>query len=183
MALYQKTKRFIVLLISLILINLLFYYSYNLFTGLAYPIKYKESVIKAANEHGIDKYLILAIIREESRFNSTSVSHKGAVGLMQLMPKTAGWISNQRKTSFNKNKLYAPQYNIDSGSWYFSYLRKRYGSDELALAAYNGGTVLVDKLIAGPRKNISKSYYPETRNFIIKVSESRKMYKKLYPDF
>lgn len=167
----------------LILLLLLFYYSYSAFMHFTYPIKYTSEVLKNAKKYKINKYLLLATIREESRFNNNSVSEKGAIGLMQLMPTTAKWISLKRGIAYNEKHLQKVNYNIDQGSWYLNYLLKHYNNLDLALASYNGGTKKVDQWLAqNPRIKFSDHIFPETKNYIISVKKSTKIYKDLYPD-
>jgi len=183
MAFYKGAKRFVVLLVALTALTLIFYFSYKIFMRLAYPLKYKQLIVKAAGDHQVDKYLVLAIIREESRFKEDSVSSKGALGLMQLMPKTAKWISAQRGLSHKQAELFEPKVNIDHGSWYFSYLSKRYKKQELSLAAYNSGTSVLDRWMkANPQANLKDFVFPETRNFVARVTKTQKIYQKLYTE-
>ena len=183
MALYQKTKRLINSIFLLGALTLLFYFSYQLFITVSYPLKFKSDVLEASNKHSVDKYLILAVIREESRFNKDSTSDKGAIGLMQLMPKTARWISQQQGNTYNKKQLLSATTNIDYGTWYLNYLQKKYNKRKLALAAYNSGTTIVDEwLVKHPEGNVSEFSYPETRNFIARVTISRRIYKNLYDE-
>lgn len=183
MALYKKTKRLAKILISFAAIMLLFYFSYNFFVKLSYPLKYKKEVVKAANFHHVDKYLLLAIIREESRFDQNSVSEKGAVGLMQLMPKTADWISEKRELPASAEKLSDPGVNIDNGTWYINYLFDRYKNNDVALAAYNSGTTVTDRWLSdNPGGDIKNFIYAETRDYVIRVNKSKQTYEKLYEE-
>lgn len=183
MAFYKKISRLLSLVIAFALVALLFYFSYGYFMSLAYPLKYKKIVRKATIAHKVDKYLLLAIIREESRFKKNSVSKKGAVGLMQLMPKTANWISTRRGLPIEEKSLFEPAINIDQGSWYYSYLVKRYKYQDLALAAYNSGTSVLDRwLKENPQGKLEQFIYPETRDFVQRVNKTQKIYRKLYPE-
>ncbi|KKK64477.1 hypothetical protein LCGC14_2983820 [marine sediment metagenome] len=172
MALYKKAKRVINLILFLGLLTLLFYFSYQFIITRAYPLRHKSQVIKASQKHDVDKW-----------FDEDSVSKKGAVGLMQLMPKTARWISQQQGVSFNKNQLFSAKTNIDYGTWYIGYLQKRYKNRNLALAAYNSGTTIVDRWLAKhPEGNVNEFSYPETRNFVARVNISRRTYMKIYDE-
>lgn len=183
MASNKKATHFLTYILLLTLLALLFYFSYSYFMSVAYPLKYKKQVLDASKIHKIDKYLILAIIREESRFKKNSVSKKGAIGLMQLMPRTANWICAKRGRPYDKKKLGSPSVNIDFGSWYFSYLLKRYKRRDLALAAYNSGTGVMDRwLKENPRHNLKEFVYPETRDYVTRVIKSQKTYKTLYSE-
>lgn len=183
MAFYKEISRFISIVITVALVILLFYFSYSYMMGVAYPFKYKKLVKKAALRHNTDKYLLLAIIREESRFKESSISKKGAIGLMQLMPKTAKWISLKRGLAIDKQSLFKPAINIDQGSWYYSYLKQRYKRQDLALAAYNSGTSVLDRwLKENPQGKIEQFIYPETADFVQRVNKTQEIYEKLYPE-
>lgn len=108
-----------------------------------------------AREHNIDPELVKAVIKAESNWNPVAVSRKGARGLMQLMPSTAAdlGVSN----SFN------PEENIDGGIRYLKYLLERFnGNLMLALAAYNAGPNLVDRIKSVPA-------IPETVSYVRRI--------------
>lgn len=86
----------------------------------------------AAQRHGLDPALLHAVIRAESSYNPEAVSHKGAIGLMQLMPATAA--------RYGVQDPYNPMENIHGGARYLSDLIEMFQSDiTLAVAAYNAG--------------------------------------------
>lgn len=91
----------------------------------------------------IDRALIYAFIRQESRFNTEATSRVGARGLMQLMPRTAVHVSKDRTLrSHNKDRLYDPSYNMMLGQKYIAELMREYDLDANLfglLVAYNGG--------------------------------------------
>ncbi len=94
--------------------------------------RYQDLVAEAAATHGIEKALLNAVITVESGFNSRSVSPKGAMGLMQLMPATA-----QR---FGASDPFDPRQNLLAGAKYLSELLAMFDNDlRLVLAAYNAG--------------------------------------------
>ena len=100
--------------------------------------QYQRIINKYSKKYGVDSRLITAIITNESCFKIKARSHKGAVGLMQLMPRTAKrWgISNRRNAD----------QNIRGGTRYIAHLIKRFnGNVKLAVAAYNAGEGNVDK--------------------------------------
>ena len=91
-----------------------------------------------AERHAINPALVRAVIQAESAWNTRAVSHKGALGLMQLMPETA--------TALGVADPFDPAQNIQAGVRYLKWLLDRYdGNAELALAAYNAGPGAVDK--------------------------------------
>ncbi len=108
-------------------------------------------ILKAADRHKIEPAIIKAIIKAESGYNSRAVSKKGAMGLMQLMPKTAKWLGV--KDGFD------PEQNINGGTKYFKQLLKEFdGELKLALAAYNSGSQRVKKYRGVPPFKATKRY-------------------------
>ncbi|MGD8188448.1 lytic transglycosylase domain-containing protein [Brevibacillus ginsengisoli] len=152
-----------------------------------YPIKYEAEVQTAAKRFQVDPFLLLAIIRTESNFNSNLTSKKGAIGLMQVMPKTADWVISQ--ASFDpmaKEYLDTPKVNIDIGTWYVSYLMKRYDGDlVLTIAAYNAGPGSVNTWIKnqrwdGRKETLEDIPFGETRHYVQRVLYYHKRYQEIY---
>ena len=133
----------------------------------------KHHLREASRTHGIDYELLQALIATESGFDAGAVSPKGAVGLMQVMPATAGryGVSADAKATVEK-KLADPKTNIRAGAGYLSYLLKLFpGELELALAAYNAGEGAVQR--AGNRV----PNYRETQNYVKTVMQLYAMLK------
>ena len=108
-------------------------------------------IYQVAERYEVEPAIIKAIIMAESSFNPKAVSHKGAQGLMQLMPRTAKYMGV--KDSFN------PEHNIDGGVKYFKILLDRFNGDvRLALAAYNAGSRNVRKYNGVPPFKATKLY-------------------------
>lgn len=113
----------------------------------------------AASKHGVDYALLKAVIATESGFDATAVSPKGAVGLMQLMPTTAGLYGVVADAPGRKDrkgraipaqsveeKLTDPRTNIEAGARHLAYLLKLFkGQLDLAVAAYNAGEGAVQR--------------------------------------
>ncbi|XDD47282.1 lytic transglycosylase domain-containing protein [Leptospira sp. WS39.C2] len=89
----------------------------------------------------IDKLgFLVGLIQTESQFQTRAKSHKGALGLMQVMPETAKWLAKKEGISFGSEKeLYEPEMNLLIGVLYLNYLLERTDSIEAALLAYNAG--------------------------------------------
>jgi soluble lytic murein transglycosylase-like protein len=113
-----------------------------------------DAIIEAAAEQfKVPSALIKAVIKQESNFNSSAVSSKGAMGLMQLMPQTAELL--------NVNDPFNPDENIFAGTQYLVNMINRYkGNINWALAAYNAGPQNV-------KDEIPK--IPETQNYVDSV--------------
>jgi soluble lytic murein transglycosylase len=103
-------------------------------------ISFAVRIREESKKYSIDWKLILAIIQAESEFNSRARSHKGAIGLMQVMPSTAKWVSSRLGVRYRGlDSLYDPDYNIRLGMHYLDMMRKKYSNIEEALVAYNRG--------------------------------------------
>ena len=113
--------------------------------------KFTEIIADAAEEYGVEAELIRAIIHAESAFNPKAVSHRGARGLMQLMPATA--------RSLGVRNRFDPEQNIMAGTRYFRQLLDRVdGKVNLALAAYNAGMRNVQKYEGVPPSPVTRKY-------------------------
>lgn len=120
-----------------------------------------EAVEKASRKYGVDKKIIMAVIKQESSFNPNAVSSAGAQGLMQLMPGTAAGLGV--KDAFDIEQ------NVDGGTKYLRNLLDMFGNcKEMALAGYNAGPNAVKR--RGMRnKNELYKMPTETRDYVNKV--------------
>lgn len=111
------------------------------------------AIVREAHTHRLDPLLITAVIRIESTFDNFAVSHKGARGLMQIMPETGAWLSQRRgETLRSANHLFDFERNVALGTAYLRELIDRFGSEEAALLAYNAGPSYARRILAGPRE-------------------------------
>ena len=187
------TKKLIVFLVIIILLLIGWLVFFKIFKvqdailKIIYPTKYSEFVEKYAEENGLDKYLVYAIIKAESNFDPNVTSSSDARGLMQLMEETAVERSNIiDDTTVETYDLYDPETNIRLGTSYFSYLLGIYdGNTVLALIAYNAGLGNVqqwiqDGIIKSDGSDIENIPYKETSNYVRKILRDYQMYLKIY---
>ncbi len=122
------------------------------------------AIVQNSAQHRVDPALVRAIIKAESSFDADAVSRKGAMGLMQLMPRTA--------RSLKLSNPYDPQQNISGGVRYLRYLLDRFdGNVPLALAAYNAGESRVSRESRIPQIS-------ETREYVRRVLRYYKAYRQ-----
>src|SRR5439155_17782970 len=120
------------------------------------PQEIDAAIDKAATRHNVDANLVRALVKVESNFNPNAVSRKGAMGLMQLMPKTA--------RELNLKNPFDPQENVDAGVRHLKQLLQTYNGDvRLSLAAYNAGSGAVARSRGIPR-------YSETQNYVRRIT-------------
>ena len=105
------------------------------------PRAYEAIVEAAAARHGVEPELLFAVMRVESVYNPRIISYAGAIGLMQIMPRTGRLIAGAMgDDSFTTDRLLEPAVNIDMAAWYLASLIERFdGRLPLAIASYNGG--------------------------------------------
>ena len=109
--------------------------------ALRYMAPYKDALLEAAQQTGLDEALVFGLVRQESRFRADAVSSAGAVGLMQLMPPTAKWVAKQLgKTDYRPSQIGDVATNAKFGAYYFKYWLDRFDNlSLLAIAGYNAG--------------------------------------------
>ena len=154
------------------------------------PDEYLPYVEQYAEEFGVPADLVWSVMKTESGFDSSAVSSKGAVGLMQMMPSTFEWLTDDILREYlGIGMLYDPETNIKYGTYYLSRLYNRFGDWDTAIAAYNGGEGNVSEWLKdkrysddGIKLNTEKipDEYSETRNYVKKVNKALEKYKKLY---
>ena len=149
-------------------------------TDYCFPSTYSAVAEECAEKYGVDKSLVMAIIKAESNFNKGAVSAKGAKGLMQVMEETGQWCAGEMGTA--APDLMDAKTNIETGTFYFSYLLQMYnGNEKNAVAAYNAGHGNVDKWLSDTAfskdgVNLDTIPFEETQKYVKKVE----FYKKIY---
>lgn len=149
---------------------------------------YPTPVLEPKSGFTIDRALVYAIVRQESRFNPQAVSPAGAVGLMQVMPEAAARAAGDDKLKADMSPMFDPAFNLRVGQDYVTWLMERgVGYDILrTVAAYNGGpgTLLKTAKMVGEEADslmlIESLPSQETRNYVEKVMAGYWTYRKKF---
>jgi len=186
-ATYSGKQSFFAFLCIILLISVYCVFSSGDVYRMRYPLSYEAIVEKYALSNKVDKYLVYSIIRAESFYDKDAVSSKGACGLMQITPDTAGWIAEKiGLEDFSREDLFDPEKNIMMGVWYFKYLLDRFDGDvKVAIAAYNAGPTNASKWLQRDDlsldgRTLSEIPFEETRKYEQKIMNAYEMYRKIY---
>lgn len=167
------------------LVSFAFAFAPSLLFKSMYPLRYEDEIAASAATHGVDPYLVAAVIRSESSWDPEASSHQGARGFMQLMPETAqdmvakGLVDGKR---YSYENLEDPTVNIEYGCAYLSYLLTYFnGATDRAIAAYNAGMGNVDGWAKQDKLLHNAITFPETQAYLVRVNMAKARYQELYP--
>lgn len=126
-------------------------------------VPFGSIIYKEAKKNNVRPELVAAVVQAESRFKPTARSGAGAIGLMQLVPRTGRWMGARDLTN--------PQQNVAAGAKYLKYLHERFdGNETKMIAAYNAGEGNVKRFGGVPP-------FKETRKYVVKVRNYEKDFK------
>ncbi|HEX6176166.1 MAG TPA: lytic transglycosylase domain-containing protein, partial [Candidatus Binatia bacterium] len=152
-----------------------------------YPLAYWEIIQNKAREAELDPYLVVALIRQESLFDTRARSSAAALGLMQLLSTTATRVAKQLGlTPPSTETLFDPELNVTLGTRYLQNLLQRYSNNWFkAIAAYNAGEAAVDRwerdiATEDIEEFVERIPYLETRQYVKLVLRNHRIYKTLY---
>lgn len=149
-----------------------------------YPLAFWDKVEQASKRNNLDPFIVLSVMREESRFDQAVKSPAGAYGLMQLMPQTAYRLDKSLKLGIHRpSQLTDPKNNVQLGSFYLRNLLDEFHSLAHMLAAYNAGELAVRSWqqrfdYRAIDEFIEDIPYSETRNYVKRVLTSYFHYKR-----
>lgn len=155
-------------------------------SGKVYPIKYESEIAAVAEKYGLDPYLVAAVARTESGFDPSAKSGDGALGLMQVLPKTANWLVTLDSWKGPKDPaLTDPRDSLELGACYLAYLQRTVDPPLAAIAAYNAGQGNAGQWVkaAGGADSfgIDDIPFPETKEFVRRVNYWRTLFQKAHP--
>lgn len=153
----------------------------------AYPLEYEQLVQSASAEQELAPSFVFAVIRTESSFRPNVESSVGARGLMQITEETFQWIQYRMKDESGAgfDDLFDEETNIRYGTFLLRMLLDEFGSEANALCAYHAGWGNAQKWLENPAytpdgQNITKIPFGDTKKYVEKVLDTKKMYEKLY---
>ncbi len=162
----------------------------ELSTLLRFPVAHWASLFAESKTNGLDPFLVLSVIRQESRFDPEASSSANAYGLMQLMPATAERTAAKLGLKGTTVELlHDPDVNLRLGTRYLADLiRDQNGSLPLALGTYNAGPKFMERLKQRVPTDdmeifIEQIPYQETRDYVKKVLRNYAIYRKIYASF
>jgi soluble lytic murein transglycosylase len=150
-----------------------------------YPLPYEPALRREATKNGFDPMLAAGLIRQESTFQADAVSHKNAVGLMQVLPKTGRLMARQLRVRYTKTSLFEPDFNLEVGMVYVAGLLRNLGAPEYALAAFNAGE---DRIALWRSERnydeipelVESIPFTETRDYVQIVLRNAEVYRMIY---
>ena len=121
-------------------------------------VPFGSIIYSEAKKNNISPELVAAVAHTESKFTPTARSNRGAIGLMQLVPRTG--------RTFGARDLMNPVDNITAGAKYLRYLTDRFNGDQQkVIAAYNAGEGNVRRFGGVPPFRETRNYVARVRNF------------------
>ena len=150
-------------------------------------VRYREQIIREAQQYGLRPAFVAAIILNESSYDSSAVSSVGARGLMQLLPDTGRWVAGKLGIrDYTDDLLFDAETNLRLGVWYLDFLSDRYGGDPVLVAcAYHAGHGNVDTWLTrysrdGRTLSLDEIPMENTRSYARKVVDSYAIYLENY---
>ena len=149
--------------------------------------RYNSLIEEIAEANAVDKFLIKAVMRQESGFDTTAYSAKGAIGLMQVMPATGEqWARATGRPGFKRDALWNPRTNIEAGTWVLAQALDRWQTHDdpgpFALAEYNAGAGRVMKWLPKGSATTAEDFlaaitFPGVRRYIERITDYAEGYR------
>ena len=157
------------------------------FWQMLFPLPWQKDLLTSAKHANLDPFLVAALIRQESEFNASALSHANAYGLTQIVPATGRALAKQEGIrAFNANLLFNPALNLKLGSVYIRTLLDQWnGKWEETLASYNAGRsrVLLWNTwhdYREPAEFVESIPFTETREYVQAVMRNAAIYREIY---
>ena len=179
----MKFGAIIMLIFSTLTFSLAGYKTYQTFL---HPIKFKNEIKTYSQIYDLDARLVASLINVESSYNANAKSNKNAIGLMQIKLETANYLDEINNRIFiNESELFNAEINIKYGCEYLRYLVEKFDNIYTSLAAYNAGETRVRSWLknddfSNDGITLKSIPYIETKNYVKKIKNNLKFYKKIY---
>lgn len=154
-----------------------------------YPAVYADSLLRFAPGRKVDPRLLLAVMRQESRFQADAKSYAAARGLMQFISTTSTHVAGEvGRDNFRQDELYYPPTAILFGAQYIADLFMVFPNQpDAVVASYNGGDDNVKRWVSRSRSSLPERYVPEimfgqSKDYVYKVMANYRMYQMLYDE-
>ena len=154
-----------------------------------FPMPYENRLRARAKPHGLDPYLLAALIRQESEFNPSAISYAGARGLMQIMPATGKGLARRLGIKgFSTRHLYRADTSLRLGTFHFRKVHDQFERRlEYTLAAYNAGEHRVEEWLtwedfADAEEFAGTIPFTQTRGYVQAVYRNAEVYRSLYSE-
>lgn len=149
-----------------------------------FPQQYRGQISKNSTQNNISPAFVASIIKAESGYNQNAKSSAGAIGLMQLMPKTALFVAEKNNLKITEENLYNPEINILLGCLYLKMLFSEFVFSENVLCAYNAGPTKAREWLCDENYTengvILHPPYKETANYLKNVMFYVKFYNLVW---
>lgn len=150
-----------------------------------HPREYSELVTEYSEMYGVPEYVVYAVMKTESDFQSNKVGDDGAIGLMQITPELFSRLLMMTKADLDPGILYDPKTNMDYAVYYLSYLYTEYSRWDTVFAAYASDIETVAEWQKNPEyadENGNLKFIPneDVRIYVENVNKTIEIYKKLY---
>ncbi|HVM60688.1 MAG TPA: transglycosylase SLT domain-containing protein [Verrucomicrobiae bacterium] len=151
--------------------------------------RFDQLIEEIAARYGVDKYLVKAVMRRESKFDPSVYGSHGEIGLMQVTDGAGQeWARAVKRRGFERSWLWTPQVNIEAGTWYLARALNRWPDKDpeeripLALAEYNAGYANVLRWLPHAQQTTADEFiqaitYPSVRDYVTDVMENYQFYK------
>lgn len=152
-----------------------------------YPRKYRQYVEQYSREYSVERDLVYAVAKVESNFDPEAISHADARGVMQMTEDAFGWVQYRMgdQSGVTYEDIFDPKVAIQYGTYMLHLLLEEMGDEKLAICSYHAGMGNVNSWLSKKEyskdgKTLDKIPYSDTEWYYNKVSETKKIYRKLY---
>lgn len=152
-----------------------------------YPRTYREYVERYSREYQVDRDLVYAVAKVESNFDPNAVSHADTRGVMQMTEDAFEWVQYRMgdESGVSYEDIFDPEVSIQYGTYMLHLLLEETGDEKLAICSYHAGmgnvnSWLLQEEYSKDGKTLDKIPYSDTEWYYNKVSETQKIYRKLY---